>query len=116
MRHLADGLLELVEALDHVGRERIVGLDEDEHIFAVAEDALEALVRGVRRIGLDDEAIERVVLLHLEREVDARRQQQRVDGDDEPARSDDALEQSLELGLEGRDHGRHRIGRRGNLL
>ena len=111
-RDLADVELELVEALQHVGGERIVGLDEHEHVLAVTEDGLEALVRRVRAIGLHDQTIERVVLLHLERVVDARRQERGEDGDDDPARGDDAEKLPLELGLERRDHVGHRIGRR----
>ena len=56
-------VLELVEALEHLGRERIVGLDQHQHVLAVAEDLLEALVGDVVGIGLHDQAIERVVLL-----------------------------------------------------
>jgi hypothetical protein len=79
---------EPIHAGEDVRREGVVRLGQDQDELPPPEDLLEFLRGRVVRIRLDDEPLERVVLLDAEGEVDADRQEQAVDRDDRPSPGD----------------------------
>ena len=88
--------LDLVDARDHGGRQRVPRLRQQERELAFAEDLLEGPGRDHVRVGRDDQAVDRVVLLHFRRVERRRRQQERVDDQHPPARGDDRREEARE--------------------
>ena len=79
-----------------VRREGIVHLGEQQGELARPEHLLERARGDEVGVAGDDQAVERVVLPDAHREVHARREQQRVERDEEPARAKDAGEDPLE--------------------